>query len=71
MLSAAHTRGKNSKDITPGLTTLFPHEICLPLFLASIPPLVSDFEEGGRAARDWKTGEDMLRACYETHKTNT
>ncbi|PVF95472.1 glycoside hydrolase [Serendipita vermifera] len=55
MLSAAHTRGKNLKDIRP----------------ASVPPQITDFEEGGRAARDWKTGEDMLRACFDTHNTNT
>ena len=25
----------------------------------------------GRAARDWKTGLDLLNTCMETHKTET
>ncbi|CAG7848092.1 Mannosyl-oligosaccharide 1,2-alpha-mannosidase MNS3 {ECO:0000269/PubMed:20023195} [Serendipita indica DSM 11827] len=52
---AAHTRGKNGKDVP----------------IASVPPKLGEFEDGGRAMRDWRMGEDMLRGCYETHKTKT
>ncbi|CCA77723.1 related to alpha-mannosidase [Serendipita indica DSM 11827] len=55
MLGAAHTRGKNGKDVP----------------IASVPPKLGEFEDGGRAMRDWRMGEDMLRGCYETHKTKT
>ncbi|KAG9023567.1 mannosyl-oligosaccharide alpha-1,2-mannosidase, partial [Serendipita sp. 407] len=55
MLSAAHTRGTNDPNVQS----------------ASIPPKPSDFEAGSRAARDWRTGEDLLKSCYDTQKTST
>jgi len=39
---------------------------------ASIPPTEEELNVGdGRAARDWKTGLDLLNTCIETHKTKT
>lgn len=39
---------------------------------ASVPPTEEELSMGdGRAARDWKTGLDLLNTCMETHKTET
>jgi hypothetical protein len=39
---------------------------------ASVPPTEEELNVGdGRAARDWKTGLDLLNTCMETHKTET
>jgi hypothetical protein len=39
---------------------------------ASVPPTEEELNVGdGRAARDWKTGLDLLNTCLETHKTET
>lgn len=39
---------------------------------ASVPPTEEELSMGdGHAARDWKTGLDLLNTCMETHKTET
>lgn len=39
---------------------------------ASVPPTKEELDVGdGRAARDWKTGLELLNTCMETHKTET
>lgn len=39
---------------------------------ASVPPTEEELNVGDRrAARDWKTGLELLDTCMETHKTET
>lgn len=39
---------------------------------ASVPPTEEELNVGDkRAARDWKTGLELLNTCMETHKTET